>query len=118
LVHLRYDLTGQRESIFAMILSARAIASEIADSDPGEFLPSHCVNFRAARMQAAIRMTRFLPSSTTMSVAYSLFVRHNCIHLLFSDFGNLRVGAIGRLLQLEIFLEFDCPATLIKRAKD
>jgi len=49
LANLRYNLTGQRESIFAMILSARAIASEIADSDAGEFLPSHCVNFRAAR---------------------------------------------------------------------
>jgi len=91
-----------------MILSVRAIASEIADSDAGEFLPSHCVNFRAARMQAAIRITRFLPSSTTMSVAYSLFVRHNCIHLLFSDFGNLRAGSMGRLLRLDIFLDFEC----------
>jgi hypothetical protein len=95
LLHLRYNLTGQRESIFAMILSARAIASEIADSDAGEFLPSHCVNFRAARIQAAIRITRFLPSSTTMSVAYSLFVRYNYIRLLISDFGNLRAGSMG-----------------------
>jgi hypothetical protein len=106
LVHLRYNLTGQRESIFTMILSARAIASEIADSDAGEFLPSHCVNFRAARIQAAIRITRFLPSSTTMSVAYSLFVRYNYIRLLISDFGNLRAGSIGRLLGLDIILDF------------
>jgi hypothetical protein len=87
LPHLhRYNLTGQRESIFAMILSARAIASEIADSDAEEFLPSHCVNFRAARMQAAIRITRFLPSSTIMSVMYSPFIRHDLIHFLISDF--------------------------------
>jgi hypothetical protein len=108
LLHLRYNLTGQRESIFAMILSARAIASEIADSDAGEFLPSHCVNFRAARIQAAIRITRFLPSSTTMSVTYSLFVRYNYIRLLISDFGNLHAGSIGRLLGLDIILDFDC----------
>ena len=91
-----------------MILSARAIASEIADSDAGEFLPSHCVNFRAARIQAAMRITRFLPSSTTMSVAYSLFVRYNYIRLLISDFGNLRGGSMGRLLRSVIFLDFDC----------
>jgi hypothetical protein len=76
LPHLRYNLTCQWESIFAMILSASAIASEIADSDAGEFLPSHCVNFLAARMQAAIRITRFLPSSTIVSLAYSPFVRY------------------------------------------
>jgi len=86
-----------------MILSARAIASEIADSDAGEFLPSHCVNFRAARIQAAIRITRFLPSSTTLSVAYSLFVRYNYIRLLISDFGNLRAGSMGRLIWGDCF---------------
>jgi hypothetical protein len=69
-----------------MILSARAIASEMADSDEGEFLPSHCVNFRAARMQAAIRSTRFLPSSMSASVAYSLFVRHKRIYFFIIDF--------------------------------
>jgi len=94
-----------------MILSARAIASEIADSDAGEFLPSHCVNFRAARIQAAIRITRFLPSSTTMSVAYSLFVRYNYIRLLISDFGNLR-SRFYPVLWGDcfgwIFLIFDC----------
>ncbi len=91
-----------------MILSARAIASEIVDSDAGEFLPSPCVNFRAARIQAAIRITRFLPSSTTMSVAYSLFVRYNYIRRLISDFGNLRAGAIGETCFGWIFLDFDC----------
>jgi len=45
-----------------------------------------------------------------MSVAYSLFVRHNCIHLLFSDFGNSRAGAmgetvIGRLLLGDCYWE-------------
>jgi hypothetical protein len=45
-----------------MMLSARAIASEIADSDAGEFLPSYYVNCRPARMHAAIRITHFLPS--------------------------------------------------------
>jgi hypothetical protein len=63
-----HGLAGQCESIFAMILSAKAIASEIEHSDAGEFLPSHCVSLRAARMQAAIRITRFLPSSTILSV--------------------------------------------------
>ena len=65
LVNCNHCRTGQCESIFDIILSARAIASEIALSDAGEFLPSHCDSFRAARMQAAIRITRFLPSSTT-----------------------------------------------------
>jgi hypothetical protein len=41
-----HGLAGQCESIFAMILSAKAIASEIEHSDAGEFLPSHCVNLR------------------------------------------------------------------------
>lgn len=61
----------------------------MADSDAGEFLPSHCVNFRAARMQAAIKSTRFLPSSTLMSVAYSFFVRHKKICCGVSNFQNL-----------------------------
>jgi hypothetical protein len=70
--HSRID---QCESIFAMIRSAKAIASEIAHSDAGEF--SHPTDsFRAARMQAAMRITRFLPSSTTTNLTYSLFVRH------------------------------------------
>ena len=69
-----------------MILSARAIAAEMADSDAGEFLPSHCVNFRAARMQAAIRSTRFLPSPMSASVAYSPFIRHKRIHFFIIDF--------------------------------
>ena len=69
-----------------MILSARAIASEMADSDAGEFLPSHCVNFRAARMQAAIRSTRFLPSSMSASVTHSLFIRYKRIHFFIIDF--------------------------------
>jgi hypothetical protein len=69
--------TGQRESIFAMIRSANVIASPMADSDAGECLPSHCVRLRAARMQAAIKSTRFRPSSTRESVAYSPFVRHD-----------------------------------------
>jgi hypothetical protein len=116
LLHLRYNLTGQRESIFAMILSARAIASEIADSDAGEFLPSHCVNFRAARIQAAIRITRFLPSSTTMSVAYSLFVRYNYIRLLISDFGNLRAGAIGETASVGYFSLISTARSVMERA--
>ena len=75
-----------------MILSAKAIASAMADSDAGEFLPSHCVNFRAARMQAAIKSTRFLPSSTLTSVAYSPFVRHSKISRRVSNFQNLHSG--------------------------
>jgi hypothetical protein len=75
-----------------MILSAKAIASEIADSDAGEFLPSHWVNFRAARMQAAIRITRFLPSSTLGSVAYSPFVRYKRISLFIIDFRICTTG--------------------------
>ena len=69
-----------------MILSARAIASEIADSDAGERLSSHCDSLRAARMQAAIKSTRFLPSSTLMSVARSSFVRYLEIRIGFSEF--------------------------------
>ena len=37
---------------------------------------SYCASFRAARMEAAIRSTRLRPSSTRISVSYSLFVRH------------------------------------------
>jgi hypothetical protein len=86
------NLTGHRESIFAMMLSARAIASEIADSDAGEFLPSHYVNCRPATMQAAIRITHFLPSSSIMSVACSPFVRHNEFAFLSATSGNLHSG--------------------------
>ena len=77
-----------------MIRSARAIASEIALSDAGEFLPSHCDNFRAARMQAAIKITRFLPSSTTMSLAYSSFVRYSENLLILGDPFNSRFRKI------------------------
>ena len=82
-----------------MIRSARAMASEIAYSEAGEFLPSHCDNFRAAGMQAAImRITRFLPSSVTTSVAYSSFVRYKRICPDISNFGIctaslVRIGA-------------------------
>jgi hypothetical protein len=79
-----HDLAGQRESIFAIILSARDIASEMAASDAGVFLPSHCDSLRVARMQAAIKSTRFLPSSMFRSVAYSLFIRHPRICLFIS----------------------------------
>src|ERR1700677_69217 len=88
-----HGLTGQCESIFAMIRSARAIASEIAYSDAGEFLPSRCDNFRAARMQAAMRITRYLPSSMKMSLAYSPFIRHTRICRDISNFGICTVEA-------------------------
>ena len=86
-----------------MILSAKAIASEMAASEAGECLPSHCVNFRAARMQTAIRSTRFLLSSTSTSVADSLFIRHKGICLSISHFRNLHsVGQFGEGVHEEV----------------
>ena len=90
-----YCRAGQCESIFAMIRSARAIASEMADSDAGECLPSHCVSLRAARMQAAISSTRFLPSSTLPSVAHSPFIRYRKILPHISNFGICTVGQLN-----------------------
>src|SRR5689334_15770353 len=46
-------------------------------------------------MQAAIRMTRFLPSSTLTSLSYSLFIRHNKIRPDISNFHNLHSRAQG-----------------------
>lgn len=54
-----------------------------------EFLPipvSQLFFSRAARMQAAIRITRFLPSSTTTSLVDSLFGRHKRICCLVDSF--------------------------------
>jgi len=43
-------------------------------------------------MQAAINNTRFLPSSTSMSLAYSPFIRYTRICFFISNFGSERFG--------------------------
>jgi len=55
---------GHLLSILAMIRSAIAMASAMADSSTGEGRPSQFASFLAARMLAAIRRTRLRPSST------------------------------------------------------
>jgi hypothetical protein len=66
---------GHLLSILAMIRSAIAMASAMADSSAGEGRPSQFASFRAARMLAAMSSTRLRPSSTGDSLAYSPFVR-------------------------------------------
>jgi hypothetical protein len=61
---VNYFLTGHRLSILRMIFSAVAIESAIQASIAGDDLPSSCANHKAAKMDAAINKTRFLPSST------------------------------------------------------
>jgi hypothetical protein len=70
---------GHQLSIRAMIRSAIAIASAMADSSAGEGRPSQLTSFLAAKMLAAISNTRLRPSSTPISVACSLYIRHNDI---------------------------------------
>jgi hypothetical protein len=84
-----------------MILSAKAIESEIAHSDAGECLPSHCDSLRAARMQAAIKSTRFLPSSTLMSVSYSPFIRYKRMCPFISKFEICTAGQLKFANHLE-----------------
>ena len=65
-----------------MISSAQRTESEIAATVAGtRFPPSYCASLRAARMEAAISSTRLRPSSTQITVAYSLFVRHEWVVL-------------------------------------
>lgn len=66
---------GHLLSILAMIRSAIAMASAMADSSTGEGRPSQFESFLAARMLAAMSSTRLRPSSTEDSLAYSPFVR-------------------------------------------
>jgi hypothetical protein len=54
---------GHLLSIRAMIRSAIAIASAMADSSAGEGRPSQLTSFLAAKMLAAISRTRLRPSS-------------------------------------------------------
>lgn len=84
-------LVGHRLSIFAMIRSAVAIASAMADSSAGEGRPSQFTSLRAAKIDAAISNTRLRPSSmlstgewnltqrlrwvTSLTLPYSLFLR-------------------------------------------
>src|SRR5271155_6011126 len=71
------DLDGQRSSIAFINSSAQRTASEIAATVAGTlFPPSNGDNFRAARIAAAIKMTRLRPSSTEAILAVSPFVRH------------------------------------------
>lgn len=68
---------GQRSSISLRISSAQRTASEMAATVAGTRLPpSYCASLRAARILAAINKTRLRPSSTGISLSYSLFVRH------------------------------------------
>jgi hypothetical protein len=63
---------------------------------------SHDASFRAARIEAAIRIARFLPSSTESSVAFSCFVRYDALRFLFvltsifSGANNLEKSCPGR----------------------
>jgi hypothetical protein len=66
---------GHLLSILAMIRSAIAMASAMADSSAGEGRPSQFASFLAARMLAAMSTTRLRPSSKEDSLAYSSFVR-------------------------------------------
>ena len=72
-----------------MMRSAIVIASAMVDSKNGEGRPSQFASFRAARMLAAIRRTRFRPSSTKISLPYSPFVRHRAKADDFGAVGNL-----------------------------
>ena len=68
---------GHLSSISFMIASAHRTASEIAETVAGTlFPPSNGDNFRAARIAAAIKMTRLRPSSTGVILAVSPFFRH------------------------------------------
>ena len=55
---------GHLLSILAMIRSAIAMASAMADSNAGEGRPSQFASFLTARMLAAMSNTRLRPSST------------------------------------------------------
>ena len=69
----------------------------------------------AARMQAAIRSTRFPPSCTLTSVAYSLFIRHNGIRRNISNFGNLHKVRIQRRVLLAYLRARTCVSSVEKQ---
>jgi hypothetical protein len=71
-----YDLTGQRESIRARILSAFVMASEIAASRAGLLFHSHAAIRLAARIAAAIRSAPRRMSFTSGGLAHSLVIRY------------------------------------------
>src|SRR4029077_10641108 len=69
---------GRRRSISSIILSAHRLESAMPLTVAGILARlSYCASFRAARIEAPISSTRFLPSSTNTSLAYSLFVRYS-----------------------------------------
>lgn len=70
-----------------MMRSAAEIAFQMADSNAGEGQPSQCVRFRAARMLAAIRRTRFLPSSIrrVYSIRYSFATSNGLTETAMTD---------------------------------
>ncbi len=73
---ISFGLLGHRASILLRTRSAIVIASEIAASNDGEGRPSQFASLRAARILAAISRTRFRPSSTKSSLAFSPFIRY------------------------------------------
>jgi hypothetical protein len=75
-----------------MILSARAIASEMADSDAGEFSPVPLRQFSCCEDASRDQGTRFLPSSMSASVTHSLFIRHKRIYFFIIDFRICTAG--------------------------
>ncbi len=77
---------GQRASILARMRSAVVIASAIAFSNAGE-RRSYVDTARAARIEAAIKRTRFLPSSTRGSLARFAICSPLRVHLQQSRIG-------------------------------
>ena len=70
-------VVGHRSSIRRRISSAQRIASAIAVIVAGTLAPpSYWASFRAAKIEAAIRSTRFRPSSTNQDYHLSPCIRH------------------------------------------
>jgi len=69
-------LHGHLLSILLMIRSAIEIAFAMHASTAGEGRPSQSASFRAARIEAAIRITRLRPSSTAKSLPLSPYIRY------------------------------------------
>ena len=76
-------LVGHRLPIFAMIRSAVAIASAMADSSAGEDRPSQFTSLRAAKIDAEISNTRLRTSSTLSTGEWNLTQRLQSISFAF-----------------------------------
>jgi hypothetical protein len=106
------DLDGQRSSIAFINSSAQRTASEMAATVAGTlFPPSNGDNFRAARIAAAIKMTRLRPSSTS---------REYHVRLLFATAkGSPHLGVrehlvAGRMTRHDDFVTMDADAENVR----